>query len=205
MKNFHLSISAMALLLLVAACGSARFSGGSGGKKQNNNTNTPVVDPTLDPNGNPPGTTTQINDNEVEFGSDKVFHIGDNDFGASTCRKEIATFDLHGTKYFFEFEVTEPATNVDITIRRICGVDYSDSNFVRVLKNGGEVSGQPLLADSTQVPLNSLVLEPGKYAVMVESKRNFNRMSRGDNDDFLVGNIYVKASKKIVGGSVRAE
>lgn len=182
----------------LAACGTARFAGGSGKKNNPVQTDTPPV--TNPPPTSTPPTTTQINDKEVEFGSDKVFHIGDNDFGQSSCRREIKAFDLHGTKYFFEFEVTQATTKIDISIRRVCGVDYDDTNFVRILKNGTEISQQLLQPAATQFTVNTQTLEPGKYAIVVESLKHGT-----DNDDFLVGNIYLKADKAIVGGNVRAE
>ena len=48
-----------------------------------------------------------------------------------------------------------------------------------------------------------MTLNPGHYAVVVQSARNF--PNNGDNDDFLVGDITIKASKQIIGGQVKTE
>src|SRR5690606_466226 len=60
----------------------------------------------------------QPNDDELIFGKDKVFHIGDNAMSGSSCLDQITTFAIKGKRYYFEFEVTKDQTTVDITINR---------------------------------------------------------------------------------------
>ena len=71
----------------------------------------------------------------------------------------------------------------------------------------GEKTLEPLTIEphADHISFKSLKLDPGKYAVVVESAANMTEVSTGDHDDFLVGNIHLKASKKIVGGTVRTE
>ncbi len=189
---------------VASGCGTAKFAGDSGRKKTSETApidNRPdgTPDPSATPT-TPAGPVVNVNDREIEFGSDKVFRIGDNDFGASSCRRELKAFDLSGTRYFFEFEVVNPDTVVTVEIRRICGVDYDETNFVRMQKDGAVLSEQRLVSGSASFAVGSQTLQAGKYSVVVESLPN-----QGDNDDFIVGNIYLKGSKQIVGLGVRTE
>jgi hypothetical protein len=56
--------------------------------------------------------TIQVSPTEIVFGSAKVFHIGDGKYGGSSCQQTIEAYALSGTKYYFEFEVTEADTQV---------------------------------------------------------------------------------------------
>src|SRR5688500_8570050 len=44
----------------------------------------------------------QPNDDELIFGRDKVFHIGDNAMSGSSCLDQITTFAIKGRRYYFE-------------------------------------------------------------------------------------------------------
>lgn len=149
--------------------------------------------------------TSQVTDEEVIFGVDKVFHIGDGRYPDSSCKDQIETYALTGNKYFFEFEILNPQTLVEIKINKICGIDYLLTNSTRIVKDNAVLQPLTLTPGTNPLKFQGLTLEPGKYAVVVESGLNFTEVRAGDHDDFLIGNISVKANKKIVGGTVRTE
>lgn len=198
--------AAMALSALLASCGQAGFNGGAPAKpapkqEQLRETQTPTPPPAqpAGPIGN------QITDTEVHFGDDKVFHIGDNQYPASSCKDQIDTYKLSGNRYYFQFQVTEPKTVVGISVNKICGIDYSRSNIAYLQANRRVFESRPLAVSSERLELSGVTLDPGTYALVVESRRDYSQVRGGDNDDFIVGQIAIKASKKIVGGVVRTE
>jgi hypothetical protein len=146
-------------------------------------------------------------DREIVFGGDKVFHIGDGRYPASSCQRQINSYALSGTKYFFEFEVLEDSTLVDIDILTVCGVDYSDSNAVNLVGSGSQsLDSRFIRAGALTAGLNARTLNKGRYSVLVESKRNTTAgVEGGDNDDFLVGRVRIRASRNITPGDVRVE
>ncbi len=146
-------------------------------------------------------------DREIVFGGDKVFHIGDGRYPASTCQRQINAYPLSGTKYFFEFEVLEDSTLVDIDVLTVCGVDYSDSNAIDLVNSSGQyVDTRMIRAGSLSTGLNSRTLNKGRYSVLVESRRNTTAgVEGGDNDDFIVGKIRVRSSRNIKPGDVRVQ
>jgi hypothetical protein len=152
-----------------------------------------------------PPPVVQPTDKEIRFGVDRVFRIGDDNYPNSSCKEQVASYQLSGTRYFFEFEVTEPQTLIDISINRVCGVDYMLTNTTRLMKNNMIYQVLPLVKGSDKIQYQALTLDPGKYAVIVESMVNYTQVRKGDFDDFVVGDIAVKANKKIAGGNVRTE
>jgi hypothetical protein len=64
---------------------------------------------------------------------------------------------------------------------------------------------QPVLPPSNSIQYQGLTVGPSRYALVVESNKNYNKVSTGDYDDFLVGNIVVTANKPIRNGVVRTE
>lgn len=145
--------------------------------------------------------------NDVEFGGDKVFHIGDGNFDpGSECASGVRMHGLKGTSYFFEFEVTQDNTHVDIEIKEICGVDYNESNSVILKGTAGDVQKNPLPKASKNAALTGNGLAKGKYSIVVESRDagSENASDPGDNDDFIVGKVHVKADKPIKPGKVGA-
>jgi hypothetical protein len=205
-KRSEFLIAAVAVSALLASCGQAGFNGGSPSKpapkeEQLRDPQTPAPPP----NQLPGPIGDQITDTEVHFGDDKVFHIGDNQYPASSCKDQIDTYKLSGNRYYFQFQVTEPGTVVDISVNKICGVDYSRSNIAYLQANRRVFESRPLAVSGERLQLSGVTLDPGTYALVVESRRDYSRVRGGDNDDFLVGQISIKASKKIVGGFVRTE
>lgn len=221
---------------LAHACGSANFKGsGDGTQTTREQTLQPTVvpsvpgvpqTPTAPVASTPQNTTTNtvqtiggiINtirnnidisrtDREIVFGGDKVFHIGDGKFSASTCQRQLNAYSLSGTKYSFEFEVLEDATVVQLDVLTVCGVDYSDSNTINLIQSGStNLETDFIRAGASRTGLNSLSLSKGRYAIMVESTKNTSAgVSGGDNDDFIVGQIRVRASKNITAGNVQVQ
>jgi hypothetical protein len=184
--------------VLVSACGSGAEFIGKSAKKSNTKPSQPAPTTTTDP-------VRQPTDKKIEFGVDKVFHIGDNNYPDSSCKEQIDTYSLSGNRYFFEFEVTEPQTQLGIVINKLCGVDYLLTNTSRLLRDGATLQVQPVLPPSNSIQYQGLTVGPGRYALVVESNKNYNKVSTGDYDDFLVGNIVVTANKPIRNGVVRTE
>lgn len=187
--------------LFLTACGSgAEFTGNASKKSKVGPAPAPAPAPT---------TTTepvrQPDDKRIEFGVDKVFRIGDNNYPDSSCKEQLDSYSLSGTRYYFEFEVTEPQTQLGIVMNKLCGVDYLVSNTSRLTREGNALQMQPVLPAAGSIRYQGLTVEPGKYALIVESNKNFNKVRSGDHDDFLVGNIIVTANKPIRGGVVRTE
>ncbi len=152
-----------------------------------------------------PKPVEQKTETEIRFGVDKVFRIGDDNYSNTSCKEQVASYKLSGTRYFFEFEVTEPQTQVDVSINKVCGVDYLLTNSTKLIKDSQIFQVQPVLKTTEKIQYQSVTLEPGKYAVIVESGINYTEVQKGDHDDFLVGDIAIKANKKIGGGNVRTE
>ena len=179
------------VMLLTGCGGGAEFKGDAANKP-------PEPAPT-------PPPVIQPDEKEIRFGVDKVFRIGDDNYTNTSCKDQVASYQLSGKRYFFEFEVTEPQTLVDISINKVCGVDYMLTNSTRLTRDAQIFQVQPLMTATDKIHYRAVTLEPGKYAVIVESNINYTEVRRGDFDDFLVGDIAIKASKKITGGNVRTE
>jgi hypothetical protein len=199
-KNFflHTPFVSLVVSLFVSACGSGPEFMGKASKKSNTPPSTPAPTTTTDP-------VRQPTDKIIQFGVDKVFHIGDNNYPVSSCKDQIDSYPLSGTRYFFEFEVTEPQTQIGIAMNKLCGVDYMLTNTSRLTRDGVTVQVQPVLPAASSIQYQGLTVEPGRYSLVVESNKNFNKVKSGDFDDFLVGNIVVTANKPIGNGAVRTE
>jgi hypothetical protein len=151
-------------------------------------------------------TFSQPDDETAIFGGKKVFHIGDDGFTNTSCRFEINTFDLQGVQYFFEIEVLEDGTELDININKICGIDYENISGVRLLRGSTEIKKVPLSTSTFDLNLSrGETFSAGKYVVVVESGRG-DPKNPADFDNFVVGNIVIKSTngKKIKVGRVGA-
>lgn len=148
-------------------------------------------------------------DKSIEFGSDEVFRIGNGQAVASSCLSEIDSFDLSGTTFFFEFEVLNDATTVNLAIGRLCGID-TKNNFVSLVDSNGKavlgekVIPQKVVADlgSAFSPFTQQKLNKGTYTIVMKSKPSG---FLGDSDDFIVGKINVKADNAVRAVQVFAE
>lgn len=146
-------------------------------------------------------------DTSIEFGADEVFHIGDGALSASSaCANEIDTVDLTGNTFFFEFEVLNDDTEVELSVGKICGVDYNGDRLSLINSESKEkLEDLVVPRDSTGItangwdPFPSVKLAKGLYSIVVASKVGSRGAGEtpGDFDDFLVGKINVKADKQV--------
>jgi hypothetical protein len=150
-------------------------------------------DPAQNPSWGPPseiGSTP----NEVIFGKDHVFHIGNGRFENSSCREEIRQLPLSGSIYFFQFEVMQDNVLVDISMERVCGVDYS-SGTVQLTRGWRKVGTQNIAPGISALDLPRAELRKGRYTVYVYAGKGDNvRGPSWDIDDFIVGNVRIRAS-----------
>lgn len=147
------------------------------------------------------------NDNEVIFGGDKVFHIGDANFSAdSECAAQIKAYPLKGTRYFFEFEVLQDDTKVDVTLNKLCGVDYNESNHMHLQADGKDIEAKGLKKGDTSASFTQKLLKKGKYSILVESKvaGAQNATTPNDHDDYILGLVQIKGDKPLKPGKVGA-
>jgi hypothetical protein len=193
-----------AVLLLgfaTVSCGNANFFGGS--KKKKNNAVAEQTTPTTTPSGvKPPqiGPSDQIlqpDPNTVIFGRDRVFHIGDNKYENTSCKEQIAALPLEGNAYFFQFEVLNDNTTVEINVGKICGIDYT-SNTYELYSGRNRVQGRYIQRMGTTVEGTNLMLRKGTYNVVLSSGLGrYNYSARPDLDDYVVGNVTVKGNQAI--------
>jgi hypothetical protein len=147
----------------------------------------------------------QPDENTIDFGDNNFFHVGDNGFQDTTCKVEISLAKLDGTQFYFEFEVKKDATDVSLEIKKVCGVDYGDSNKVRIINTS---DAKPVVEDVVKIgdapiTLKGAGLKIGKYMVVVESTAN--ATNNGDKDDFMIGQVKLKATKPVKAGKVGAK
>ncbi len=156
---------------------------------------------------------TAVSPDEVVFGGNKVFHIGDSQMQQGSCTGEVGILSTAGARYYFEFQVKEPDTTVTINVNRICGVDYGDSNVFAVAHAGSYVKEQLLVKGATEATMTTGSLQPGRYAIAIESRADSkeriaeNPKNEGtiDRDDYLVGEVRIKGSKPITPGKAGAK
>jgi hypothetical protein len=186
------------------SCGGASFFGGSKKKKKSNvvaeQTNVPA--PATPSEVKPPqiGPTDQIlqpDPNTVIFGRDKVFHLGDNKYENTSCKEEITALPLEGNAYFFQFEVLNDNTLVDVNVGKVCGIDYT-TNLYEVYSGKNRVQGRYIQKSATAVASSNLRLNKGTYNVVLSSGRGrYNNSSKSDLDDYIVGNVTIKGNQVI--------
>lgn len=203
----------LGIVSLSAGCSDGRFKGGgSSAEAPRDNTE--------------PETTADANPTvNAEFGVDGVFRIGDGTAGAqSACVGELKSFDLKGTIYYFQFNVLNDDTQVDLSIGKICGVDRADTNVVSLINSDSGTEQLPekvlptdasKLAQPIWTPFPAFKLQKGTYSVVVASKNVLGKPKApgpattptgvDDHDDFLIGNIILKGDKPIQSVKVYAE
>jgi hypothetical protein len=186
---YSASLIPIGFLALLVSCGDSSFHGESPSTPET------IVE----------ATPEQISETEVHFGDGKVFHIGDGKYSESSCKQRIDAYALTGTRYFFEFEVTQPSTAVDVSINTICGVDYPQVNWSRLVNGATSRPLKVLPVSADRLTVDRLTLDPGRYALVVESGIGQENPAERDHDDFIVGKIAIKADKKINAGAVRTE
>lgn len=202
MMNRTMLSAVLLLSFTTISCGNANFFGGSKKKKNNAVAEQSTVPPTT-PNGvKPPqiGPTDQIlqpDANTVIYGRNRTFHIGDNKYENTSCKEEVASLPLEGNAYFFQFEVLNDNTTVEINVGRICGVDYT-SNTYELYSGRDRLQGRYLQRLGTSISGTSMTLRKGTYNVVLSSGLGrYNSNSAPDLDDYVVGNVTVKGNQAI--------
>ena len=148
------------------------------------------------------------NPNQIIFGANSVFHVGDGRLDdTSSCYQSVKQVDVSGTRYFFEFEVLNESTTVNISIGRVCGVDLSLSNFISIGNLTKGLLGQTLLTPAANKmgqinPLVRAIFPAGKHWLVIDSTTKNQKdvrtdVSATDKDDFLIGAVTLNADKVI--------
>lgn len=166
----------------------------------------PVVDPASPPEVIDEETPAPV-DTSIVFGNRTVFHIGDDDYGGSSCQVDISDLEYSGKKYNFYFTVVDDATSVDIQIKKICGVDLLTSNVVTLFQGGQQIYTVLLTKDQVSLQIPSHILQSGEARLVVESLLNKTEVNipGGNHDDFVIGDILITADKSILPGAVVIE
>jgi hypothetical protein len=147
-----------------------------------------------------PRSEIEVTPEGINFGKDHVFHIGNGQFKDSTCREEIAQLPLSGSIYFFQFEVTADNTQVDINMARACGIDYS-SGTVQLAKGFRKIGSQTIAPGITSLSLPKAALNRGVHTVYVYAgKGDGIRGAKWDIDDFIIGQVQIRANQPIKPG-----
>lgn len=139
---------------------------------------------------------SQPNPNTIVFGQDKVFHIGDGRFQNTSCKDEVSQLPLTGTAYFFQFEVLNDNTAVNINVAKICGVDYATNTF-ELYTLSSRVQGQYVPLNSTTLAAGSVTLKKGAYSVLLTSGWGKDGDNAADRDDFIVGKVTVEGNNAV--------
>lgn len=158
--------------------------------------------------------------NEIEFGSDEVFRIGDGNSSAqSACIGEVKSHDLKGTVYYFQFEVLEDDASVDVSIGKFCGVDTAGFTAVALKDEAKQMIGNEISVptdasaqrENPYAPLSGQKLKKGIYSLVVTSKNTQGRAEKSTDpnvdeyDDFVIGKIQIKSDKTVKQVKVFAE
>ena len=158
-----------------------------------NNCNGQPCQPQIGPNSQ----VTQPTPNSVVFGHDQVFHIGDGKFDNSSCRRQVAALPLTGNAYFFQFEVLNDNTAVQVNVGSICGVDYPTNTFA-IFAGQAMMQSRSLPMLALQFAGTSTVLNKGIYDVVLASGFGHDHGDPvGDFDDFIVGNVTIAGSNAV--------
>jgi hypothetical protein len=137
----------------------------------------------------------QLDDNNVVFGDEKTFHIGDGQASQSSCQAGLFSYPVSGKQYLFEFDVLA-AGSISVDIGVVCGVDYTDTNLVYIAQNGQAVGATtPLPAGASTFSLPAVQLQPGHYQIAVESRTGTKDPEGNpqDADDYILGKVAVHA------------
>jgi hypothetical protein len=227
MLNRNMLLVTTVTMLVSVACGNASFFGGGSSKRketvtQNQNTNGQNPNGQSpngqNPNGqNPFGQNTngqnpvngqnpqtgpadqisQPNPNTIVFGQDKVFHIGDGRFQNTSCKDEISQLPLTGTAYFFQFEVLNDNTTLNINVAKICGVDYQTNTF-EIYGLTSRLQGQYIPLNSPTASASNVTLKKGAYSILLTSGWGKDTdSSAADRDDYIVGKVTVEGNNAI--------
>lgn len=225
----------MISLVLLASCNKKKFDGGVATRDAETKTVNqedaipPSTPPVIEPPQQIPATETTIPavpevEKSVEFGAAEIFRIGDGFASSgSACVGQVNTYQLRGTKYYFQFEVAEDNTEIDLSIGRICGVDQVDKDTFSLINETtktAELAEKPLPKGveygptAPWVPYPKFKLQKGVYSVVIHSKNIHGKIvtpgtpidpNKDEHDDFLVGNIKLKANNRVKAIKIYAE
>lgn len=220
----HIALAAW----ILAGCSDSKFSGGT------TQTVSQAAPAPAEANAEKPETPPVVSepiepidipeaDRTVEFGADEVFHIGDGSIGGqSACVAEVQSYDLNGTIYFFEFEVAEDDTTLDLSIAKICGVDAEGMTNISLRNSQSsavELSEVTVPTDKAGQtfpwsPYPTFRLDKGVYSIVITSNNTLGKSRPAASslpngldefDDFIVGGINVKADKPVRASRIYVE
>jgi len=142
-------------------------------------------------------------DRSISFGLEAPYRLGDGQSVGSSCQEEISGEELSGTRFEFDFELTGAASNLNISLEGICGVDY-ENNVVAVMQNG-KVFSSAFLGSKEDIGLTTFRAEPGKYTIIVESGGFLDSLNAYDLDDFLIKKLSISSNQSLKKGEVRVQ
>lgn len=129
----------------------------------------------------------------VTFGTEGVFHLGDAEFGGSSCKPKLEALPLNGTKFHFKFEVSADDTPIDINISDLCGVDLVN-NTVEINSDVSVFAPTPIPLEVESMQIPTISLKAGSYTLTITSGRNEDnpKFIIGNYDDLIVGQVQIK-------------
>ncbi len=163
---------------------------------------------------------SQKDDETIQFGEDDVFRVGDGSPRVlSSCASEGKEYDLKGSTYYFQFEVIQNDTKIDLSIDSICGVDKPDASFISILNEDSDITALAEITVPTDAALNftksyaafkALSLNKGTYSIVIRSKNSVGRVGPvpeglDEFDDFVVGKLNLSGDKQLKAVKVYAE
>lgn len=183
-----------------------------------------IAETRIDCNEVIPGSSIPEIERTAEFGVNEIFRVGDGFASSgSACMGQVNTHELRGTKYYFQFEVVEDNTEIDLSIGRVCGVDQLDKDTFSLIDEATKelaLAEKPLPKQidvgpaQPWFPYSKFKLRKGIYSVVIHSKNVLGRVvepgtpidpNKDEYDDFLVGNIKLNADNRIKAIKIYAE
>lgn len=158
------------------------------------------------PTYGPIGQASQPNPNSMIFGNSQSFHIGNNAYQSTSCKAQVASLALAGSVYFYQFQVMQDNTSVNINVASLCGVDYT-TNVVQLAQNTSNPAspipnamGQLMIPKgASSVALPSTVLNKGVYTVYVYSGHGDGvAFPTTDIDDFVIGQVQISGNQAVM-------
>lgn len=152
------------------------------------------------PEYGPIGQVQQPTPNSVVFGKDQVMHLGNGNYPNTSCMDKVSAIPLSGSIYFFQFQVNQDNTSVNVNVANICGVDFGSSTL-QLAQGSGKIGETIVPRGATTLGLPSYVLNRGVYNVYIYAgKGNGSDGPTWDIDDFIVGQVQVTANQSITPG-----
>ncbi len=178
-----------------------------------------TMDKSTDASGMTGTAVTDVGSLSLEFAPSENYRVGDGYSGtdsSSTCVGVSTMATLAGTTFYYEFEVLEDATQIDLSISRLCGIDNTSKDVFRLIENQSKAvvlaeKSLPKLSEADQkskawAPYEPFTLNKGTYSVVIEAKNVYGHTkvpgqapdpTKDEYDDFFVGGINLKSTKNI--------